>query len=88
MTEIVKPMTRQACEIMIQTMKDLKDKKIEAKDAQAVATLGIAIVQACNAEVQFIRATKSIPVGSAMGKTVDFLEPPCETHGKATRRIA
>jgi len=77
-TEIVKPMTTQACEIMIQAMKDLKDKKIEAKDAQAVATLGIAIVQACNAEVQFIRATKAIPVGSGMGNKVDFLEPPRE----------
>ena len=76
MTERVKPMTAQACEIMIQAMKDLKEKKIDTKEAQAVATLGIAIVQACNAEVQFIRATKAIPVGSAMGKTMDFLEPP------------
>ena len=71
-----KPITTTAAEMMIQAMQDLRDKKIDAKDAQAIAQLGIGVVQAANAEIQFIRTTKAIPVGSGMGNKMDFLEPP------------
>lgn len=71
-----KPMTTIASELMIEAMRDLKAKKIDAKDATAIAQLGIGVVQAANAEVQFIRATKAIPNGSGMGNKMQFLEPP------------
>jgi len=76
MTGNFKPMTTTASEIMIQAMRDLKDKKIDPKEAQAIAQLGIGVVQAANAEIQFIRATKAIPSGSGMGNKMQFLEPP------------
>lgn len=71
----MKPMVTEAAEIMIQAMKDLKEKKIDTKDAQAIATLGIGVVQAANAEVQFIRATRAMPKGGSFGDDVQFLEP-------------
>lgn len=71
-----KPITTVAAEMMIQAMKDLREKKIDAKDAQAIAQLGIGVVNAANAEVQFIRTTKAIPAGSGMGNKMQFLEPP------------
>ncbi len=75
MSETFKPMTTVAAEMMIQAMKDLREKKIDAKDAQAIAQLGIGVVNAANAEVQFIRTTKAIPDGSGMGNKLQYLEP-------------
>ena len=80
----MKPMVTQAAEIMIQAMKDLQENKIEAKDAQAIAQLGIGVVQAANAEIQFIRTTKAIPVGGTFGTDMRFLEPP-ESEGNNGR---
>jgi len=71
-----KPMVNEAAEIMIQAMKDLKEKKIDTKEAQTIAQLGIGVVQAANAEVQFIRATKALPKGGIFGDDIRFLEPP------------
>jgi hypothetical protein len=72
----LKPLTTTAAEAMIQAMKDLSEKKIDAKDAQAIAQLGIGVVQAANAEIAFIRATKSLPLDGGFGDNVRFLEPP------------
>jgi hypothetical protein len=72
----MKPMVMEAAELMIQTMKDLSAKKIDSKDAQVIAQLGIGVVQAANAEVQFIRATKAIPVDGTFGTDMRFIDPP------------
>lgn len=77
-TEQQKPMTTVAAEIMIEAMKDLREKKIDAKDATAIAQLGIGVVQAANAEIQFMRTTKAIPLNSGMGNQLQYLEPPAK----------
>lgn len=74
-TQIQKPITTIAAEMMIEAMKDLREKKIDAKDAQAIAQLGIGVVQAANAEIQFMRTTKAIPMNSGMGNQLQYLEP-------------
>ena len=77
MSETVqKPMIREAAELMIQTMKDLREKKIDAKEAQTIAQLGMGVVQAANAEVQFVRASKAVLNGGIFGSDVRMLEPP------------
>lgn len=73
------PMVREAADLMIQAMKDLREKKIGPKDAQAIAQLGIGVVQSANAEVQFVRATKALLPAGVFGSDVRFLEPP-EKH--------
>lgn len=72
----MKPMVTEAAEIMVQAMKDLSTNKIDPREAQAIAQLGIGVVQAANAEVQFIRVTKALPKGGIFGDDVRFLEPP------------
>lgn len=72
----MKPMVTEAAELMIQAMKDLGTKKISTQEAQAIAQLGMSVVQAANAEVQFIKVTKALPKGGAFGDDVLFLEPP------------
>jgi len=74
-TKEFQPMTTVAAQMMIDAMRDLREKKIDAKDAQAIAQLGIGVVNAANAEIQFIRATKAIPLGSGMGTKMNYLEP-------------
>jgi hypothetical protein len=69
------PMTTTAATMMLGAMRDLREKKIEAKEAQAIAQLGMGVIQAANAEIQFIRATKAIPCNSGMGDRMRFLEP-------------
>lgn len=76
MSDSFKPMTTVAAQLMIDAMRDLREKKIDAKEAQAIAQLGVGVVNAANAEIQFIRATKAIPDGSGMGNKMQFLEPP------------
>ena len=76
MKEVFKPMTTLASETMLQAMKDLKDKKIDPKEAQAIAQLGMSIVQAANSEIQFIKATKTILKTGSFGNDIQFLEPP------------
>lgn len=71
----MKPMVREAAEIMIQAMKDLNAKQIDTKQAQAIAQLGMGIVSAANSEVAFIKATKAIPVDGTFGTDVQFIEP-------------
>jgi len=71
----MKPMVTEASELMIQAMKDLKDKKITTQEAQAIAQLGVGVVSAANAEIQFIRTTKALPVGGGFGTEIKFLEP-------------
>lgn len=78
-TEQQKPMTTVAAEMMIEAMKDLREKKIDAKDAAAIAQLGIGVVQAANAEIQFMRTTKAIPLNSGMGNQLQYLEPPAKS---------
>jgi hypothetical protein len=70
------PIVLQAAEIMVQAMKNLNEKKISPQEATAMAQLGISVVQAANAEVQFIRATKTIPTTGIFGTDVRFIEPP------------
>lgn len=72
---IDKPITATAAELMVQAMHDLRAKKIDAKEATAMAQLGIGIVQAANAEVAFIKAVKGLPMNGAMGNKVSYLEP-------------
>jgi uncharacterized protein YaaN involved in tellurite resistance len=71
----MKPIVTEAAELMLQAMKDLGVKKIDAKDAQAIAQLGIGVVQAANAEVNFIKATRAMPTDGTFGTNVRFLEP-------------
>ena len=71
----MKPMVAQASELMIQAMKDLSAKKITPQEAQSIAQLGVGVVAAANAEIQFIRATKAIPTDGAFGTDMKFLEP-------------
>lgn len=73
-----KPMIREASELMIQAMKDLRERKIETKEATALAQLGMTIVQAANAEVQFVKAAKGVLRGGIFGDDVRMLEPPDE----------
>jgi hypothetical protein len=72
----MKPMTTEVAELMIQAMKDLTAKKIDAKGATAIAQLGIGVVQAANAEIKFMQVTKAIPTHGVYGTDIRFLEPP------------
>ncbi len=74
----MKPMVTEAAELMIQAMKDLREKKIDTKEASAIAELGMGVVQAGNAEVQFVRATKAVVNGGIFGSDIRMLEPPEE----------
>lgn len=67
----------QASSMMIDAMKAVKDKKMEPKEAQAIAQLGIGVVQAAKTEVDFIRATKAVVRGGVLGDSsnIQFLEP-------------
>lgn len=78
MSEHEKPMIREASELMIQAMHDLREKKIDTKEATALAQLGMTIVQAANAEVQFVKASKAVLHGGIFGDDVRMLEPPPE----------
>lgn len=70
------PLVMEASQIMIQAMKDLSDKKIKPLEAQVIAQLGIGVVNAANAEINFIKATKAIPNDGIFGTDMRFIEPP------------
>jgi len=74
----MKPMVTEAAELMIQAMRDLSAKKIDPKEAQAIAQLGMSVVQAGNAEVAFVKAAKAVVKGGVFGDDIRMLEPPGE----------
>jgi len=69
------PLTTQASHLMIDAMKKLSKKEIDPKEASAIAQLGIGVVQAANAEIQFIRTAKGLPAQSMFGSHIMYLEP-------------
>ena len=73
--ETKKGMVPETAELLLQTMRDVRDKKVSADDAKVIAQLGVGVIAAANAEVQFIRATQALPKGGIFGDEVKFLEP-------------
>lgn len=75
----------QASSMMIEAMRAVKEKTMDPKEATAIAQLGMGVVQAANAEVGFIKATKAIITGGVLGdsKNVQFLEPQVKLTGRA-----
>lgn len=61
--------------IMLETMKKLVAGEIDSKTASAVAMNGHTIIDAANAETQFIRTVKALPRGGVFGNNLQYLEP-------------
>ena len=75
----------QASSMMIEAMQAVKAKTMDPKDAQAIAQLGIGVVQAAKTEVEFIRATNAVVRGGILGDSsaIQFLEPNVKLPRKA-----
>lgn len=58
-----------AADMMLAAMKDLRDGKIDAEKAKALAQCGATVVQMAKAETDAVRAYKAIPVRSIFGST-------------------
>lgn len=58
-----------AADMMLAAMKDLRNSKIDAEKAKALAQCGATIVQMAKVETDAVRAYKAIPVRSIFGPT-------------------
>lgn len=65
----------QATAMMLEAMRDLKDKKITPQEANSIALLGKGITDMAREATNFVRATGMIPTDSAFGSTFRDIEP-------------
>lgn len=65
----------QATSMMLEAMRDLKDKKISPQEANSIALLGKGITDMAREATNFVRATGMIPTDSAFGLTFRDIEP-------------
>lgn len=64
----------QATSMMLEAMRDLKEKKISPQEANSIALLGKGITDMAREATNFVRATGMIPVDSAFGSTFRDIE--------------
>jgi len=57
------------------TMKRLQDGNMDVKTAQTMVMIGNTVINAANAETNFIKAVKAIPCNSVFGTHMRYLEP-------------
>lgn len=65
----------QATSMMLEAMRDLKEKKISPQEANSIALLGKGITDMAREATNFVRATGMIPTDSAFGSTFRDIEP-------------
>jgi len=71
-------MTTTAAKAMLDAMHKLTAKEITPHEAQGIAMLGKGVIDAANAEINFIKTVKAMPSdGGMFGKRVLYLEPEC-----------
>lgn len=70
--------TYTAAKMMLDAMKALKEKKITPQEAQGVAMLGKGVVDAAQAEINFIKTCKAMPKNGLFGQKLIYLEPECD----------
>lgn len=74
-----KAMTTEAAQMMLEAMRALKEKSMTPQEATSMAVLGKTVIDAANAEIQFIRTVKAMPNNGGMfGKNVVYLEPEAD----------
>jgi hypothetical protein len=70
-----KPMLSQATEMMLDAMRQVRNKTMDPKDASAIAQLGIGVINAANAETSFIKIVRGLPRGGIFGDHIQYLDP-------------
>jgi len=68
-------MTVTAAKTMLEAMTKLKNKEITPQEAQGIAMLGKGVIDAVNAEINFIKVTKAMPNNGLFGNELKFIEP-------------
>lgn len=58
-----------------ETMQKLKNGTMDVKTAQTMVMIGNTVINAANAETNFIKAVKAIPCNSVFGTNMRYLEP-------------
>lgn len=82
-------MTTTAAKMMLDAMRRLNQKEITPQEAQGIAVLGKGVIDAAQAEIQFIKTCKAMPKNGLFGKTLVYLEPECDDVAlhEQTRRL-
>lgn len=73
-------MTLTAARMMLDAMKRLNEKQITPQEAQGIAVLGRGVIDAANAEINFIKTCKAMPKGGLFGTSMIYLEPECDKN--------
>lgn len=76
----------QATSMMLEAMRDLKEKKITPQEANSIALLGKGITDMAREATNFVRATGMIPVDSAFGSTFRDIEPHASREALAEQK--
>ena len=76
----------QATSMMLEAMRDLKEKKISPQEANSIALLGKGITDMAREATNFVRATGMIPTDSAFGSTFRDIEPKVSREALAEQK--
>ena len=79
----------QATSMMLEAMRDLKEKRISPQEANSIALLGKGITDMAREATNFVRATGMIPTDSAFGRDFRDIEPKvsCEALKEQKLRL-
>lgn len=77
----------QATSMMLEAMRDLKEKKISPQEANSIALLGKGITDMAREATNFVRATGMIPTDSAFGSTFRNIEPKVSREALEEQKV-
>lgn len=80
-------MTYTAAKMMLDAMKRLNNKEISPQEAQGIAVLGKGVIDAANAEINFIKTCKAMPKGGLFGTAMIYLEPDCDKEALKEQKL-
>lgn len=80
-------MTTTAAKMMLDAMKRLNNKEITPQEAQGIAVLGKGVIDAAQAEIQFIKTCKAMPKNGLFGTQMIYLEPECSKDALLEQRL-
>lgn len=80
-------MTTTAAKMMLDAMKRLNNKEISPQEAQGIAVLGKGVIDAANAEINFIKTCKAMPKGGLFGTAMIYLEPECSKEALKEQKL-
>lgn len=76
----------QATSLMLDAMRDLKEKKISPQEGATIAMLGKGVCDMAKEACNFVKATGFIPVDSAFGSDLREIEPKVSREALAEQK--